>query len=156
MNDSINGQSQVRLNYRIKTEAVDQHSSLIFLNQLMKSDFSQLPPTWPETSLEYLTEGFKFIHRRPTLMIDSLRFVSQTTQAKISLFKNDYSVIVFNVNRFVTELSWKNAREQNVLMKKSGPDQWDLWIDGEHLTWRPESSEMCYNNLCEVMSYEHE
>ena len=156
MNDSINDQSQVRLNFRIKTEADDQHSSLRFLNHLIKSDFSQLPPSWPETSLENLTEGFKFLHRRPSLIVDSLRYVSQPTYAKISLFKSEYSVIEFIVNRLVTELTWKNGREQNVFMKKSNLDQWDLWIDGEHLIWRPERSEMCYNNLCEVMTYDHQ
>lgn len=156
MNDSFNGQSQVRLNYRIKSEAVNQHSSFQFLNQLVNTDFSQLPPTWPETSLDNLTEGFKFLHKRPSLAIDSFRFVTQENGTKISLFKDDFSVIEFIVNYSVTELSWKNSREQNVLMKKSAVDQWSLWVDGEHLIWRPERSEMCYNNFCEKMIYDHE
>lgn len=143
LQDKINSDSTVTLNYRIDPQAVSSHQSLLVLNQLQLLKEDKIPSAWDFPTLIRIANFLSYLHYKSNNeSVKSIDVIDVEGLKRIvfHLEKEDFILIV---DKNFTELRWLADNGDVITMKKLAQNNWDIQKLNNHFFWKVASSEIC-------------
>ena len=137
------------INYRVNQEGIRYHSSLNLLTELKTFKASNIPSSWPETSLPWLEKAFRFVHHQE--LDGSIVQVKQSQEGsleKLLFILAEGETFKLLLNNEVTYLTFIDEDNRSHVMKKLTNGEWSVAIDDEELRWNPKAKTLCYDEVC--------
>ena len=148
LQDAINSDSSITLNYRIDPKAISAHQSLLFINLLNSINFDKIPVEWDFPTLSKIKFAFNYLHSKSNeLSIKRIELTSLPPYTKLNFFgdKEDFSIYV---EKNVTELRWLSENNDVVSLKKISENLWEIQTSSNHFFWKINSKEICDSFEC--------
>jgi len=117
LQDKINSDATISLNYRIDPQAVSSHQSLILLNQLKNLNENKIPSAWDFPTLVRINQLLNYLHSKSNT--ESVRSVSlsEIDPFKKIIFHLEKEDFIIITNKEVNELRWISDSGDVVTMK---------------------------------------